>query len=304
MIAATDDPEPGRLTRTTLDALLAAIGKQTGLDVRDAQLIKFTNNAVFRLLHEPVVVRIAGSATMRARVAKVVEVAHWLAAHEAPAVRLLDGVPQPLQVDGQLVTLWQAIPLGGSPPTGTDLARILRVIHGLPAPAAPLPGWQPFEEIRSRLAEPEGLDDGDLVYLLGECERIEAELAEISYVLPPGPIHGDAFLGNLIPSPDGPVICDFDSSADGPREWDLTPVAVGRLRFDYPGDAYGELAAGYGFDVLSWPGFPVLRQIRELKLVTSVIPILRSNPGLREQWAFRLRSFRERDTAAKWSTYS
>jgi Ser/Thr protein kinase RdoA (MazF antagonist) len=304
MIAAIEDPEPGRLTRTTLDALLATIGKQAGLDVRDAQLIKFTNNAVFRLAHEPVVVRIAGSETMRVRIPKVVEVARWLAEHDAPAVRLLNGVPQPLQLDGQLVTLWQAVPLGGPPPNGADLARILRLFHGLPAPAPSLPNWRPFDEIRSRLAEPEGLDDANLAYLLEECDRVEAELADVSYVLPRGPIHGDAFLGNLIPSPDGPVICDFDSSADGPREWDLTPVAVGRLRFDYPGDAHGELAAGYGFDVLNWPGFPVLRQIRELKLVTSVIPILKSNPRLREQWAFRLRTFRERDVAAKWSTYS
>jgi hypothetical protein len=179
----------------------------------------------------------------------------------------------------------------------------LRLFHTLPAPASPLPAWRPFDEIRSRLTEPEGLDDGDLTYLLGECDRIEAELAEVSFALPPGPIHGDAFLGNLIPSPTTTIICDFDSSADGPREWDLTPLAVGRLRFDYAGDAYGELTAGYGFDVLSWSGFQVLRQIRELKLVTSVIPILRSNPSLREQWALRLRSFREGDLSAKWSTY-
>lgn len=304
MIAVTEDSEPGRLTRTTLDALLAAIGDQTRLDVRDAQLIKFTNNAVFRLAHVPVVVRLAGSATVRARVPKVVQVARWLAAHDAPTVRLLDGVSQPLDIDGQLATLWQAVPPGGSPPTGADLARILRLFHALPAPAVPLPAWRPFKEIRSRLAEPEGLDDADLTYLLGECDRIEAELADVRYVLPSGPIHGDAFLGNLIPSPDGLVICDFDSSADGPREWDLTPMAVSRLRFDYPGDDYGELAKAYGFDVLAWPGFPVLRQIRELKLVTSVIPILRSNPKLREQWAFRLRSFREGDLAAKWSAYS
>lgn len=80
-------------------------------------------------------------------------------------------------------------------------------------------------------------------------------------------------------------------------------MAVGRLRFDYPGDAYGELAARYGFDVLGWPGFPVLRKIRELKLVTSVVPILHSNPGIREQWAFRLQSFKNRDVTARWSAY-
>jgi len=303
MTAATNDDLHGRLTRATLDALLAAIGERTGLDVHDAQLIKFTNNAVFRLAYAPVVVRVAGSATMRDRVPKVVRVARWLAEHDVPAVRLLENLPQPLAVHGQLVTLWQAIPPSGQAPTGRDLAAILRIFHALPPPAPALPPWRPFEEIRSRLAEPEGLDQADLAYLLEQCDRIEEKLGTVHYVLPPGPIHGDAFLGNLIPSPNGPVICDFDSSAHGPREWDLTPVAVGKLRFDYPGDAYGELAAHYGFDVLNWPGFAVLRKIRELKLVTSVVPILQSNPGIREQWTFRLQSFKTGDVAVRWSAY-
>ena len=304
MTVPISNSSDGRLTRAKLDALLTAIGEQAALDVRDAELVKFTNNAVFRLAHAPVVIRIAGSATMRDRVPKVVRVARWLAERDVPAVRLWDGIAQPMVVRGELVTLWRAVPTGGAPPSGADLAAILRVFHALPPPPAPLPPWRPFEEIRSRLAEPEGLAAADLRYLLEQCDRIEEELAAVRYLLPSGPIHGDAFLGNLIPSPDGPVICDFDSSADGPREWDLTPVAVGRLRFDYSGDAYGELAAGYGFDVLNWPGFPVLRRIRELKLVSSVVPILRSNPGIREQWAFRLRSFKNSDLTAKWSTYA
>jgi len=40
-------------------------------------------------------------------------------------------------------------------------------------------------------------------------------------------IHGDAFMGNLIGGATGPAIYDFDSSRDGPREWDLVPLAVG-----------------------------------------------------------------------------
>jgi hypothetical protein len=55
-----------------------------------------------------------------------------------------------------------------------------------------------------------------------------------------------------------PVICDFDSTSTGPREWDLTPAAVGKLRFNYPVDTDGQLASAYGFDVITWNGFPVL----------------------------------------------
>jgi Phosphotransferase enzyme family len=303
MTAATDDETEGRLTRDKLDAVLAAIGERAGLDVREARLIKFTNNAVFRLTQVPAVIRIAGSATMRHRVPKVVQVGRWLADEDVPAVRLLPGVPQPLEVDGHLATLWQEVPTVGPKPTGSDLADILRQWHALAPPPFELPAWRPFEEIRGRLSEPEGLDAGDLAFLLDRCDAIEAELDRVEYVLTPGPIHGDAFLGNLIPGPHGPVICDFDSTSTGPREWDLTPVAVGKLRFDYPGNAYEELAARYGFDVTRWDGFDVLRQVRELKLVTSIVPILRSNPGLREQWAHRLETFKNGDVAARWTTY-
>jgi hypothetical protein len=303
MTAATDDETEGRLTRDKLDTVLAVIGERAGLDVRDARLIKFTNNAVFRMTHTPVVVRIAGSATMRSRIPKVVQVAQWLAEEDVPAVRLLSRVPQPLEAQGHLATLWQEVPSVGPKPTGSDLADILRCFHTLRSPSPALPAWRPFEEIRGRLSEPEGLDPGDLAFLLDRCDVIEAELAGVEYVLPPGPIHGDAFLGNLIAGPDGPVICDFDSSSIGPREWDLTPVAVGKLRFDYPGNAYGELAARYGFDVTHWSGFDVLRQVRELKLVTSIVPILRSNPSLRAQWAHRLETFKNGDVEARWTTY-
>ena len=49
---------------------------------------------------------------------------------------------------------------------------------------------------------------------------------------------------------------------------------------DYPTDHHSPLAAEYGFDVLTWSGFPVLRQLRELRLVTSLLPVLNTNPRI------------------------
>lgn len=60
-----------------------------GLDPTGAQLIKFTNNAVFTLASAPVVVRIPRSQSVGARVNKVIAVARWLAEHDMPSVRLL-----------------------------------------------------------------------------------------------------------------------------------------------------------------------------------------------------------------------
>jgi hypothetical protein len=99
------------------------------------------------------------------------------------------------------------------------------------------------------------------------------------------------------------VLCDFDSSCVGPPEWDLTPLAVGRDRFGDPPVRYRTLAAAYGFDVTSWSGFAVLRAIRELKLTTSVLPILRSRPQVRPELFRRLDDLRSGRTDARWTRY-
>lgn len=296
------DESVGRLGHARLLALLTAVGRQTGLDVRDAQLIKFTNNAVFRLPHAEVVVRIAGSRAVRQRVAKVVTVAGWLATHNLPAVRLLADVPQPLDVDGNLVTLWHEAPRAGPQPTGTDLGRILRRIHAL-APPAELPAWNPLDGIRTRLADAEELDDDDHAFLTTVCDELERAVGEIEFALPPAVVHGDATVANLIPGPHTPIICDFDSTSYGPPEWDLTPVAVGNIRFSNTPDNHALLATSYGFNITTWPHFTVLRRIRELQLVTSVVPVIRSNPTLRPQWQHRLNTFRDGRLQARWQLY-
>ncbi|MEU4835430.1 aminoglycoside phosphotransferase family protein [Streptosporangium sp. NPDC023615] len=293
----------GGLTRERLGSLLASACERAGLVPGDAELIKFTNNAVFRLEREPVVVRIAGSSAARSRVPTVVSVARWLAGHDFPAVRLLEGCEQPLRVDGHLVTLWERVPHVGPRPGGAELAVLLGRLHALPDPPPDVPPWAPMAEVRQRLAEPEELSPHDRGFLLDECDEIEERLAGLQCALPAGLVHGDAFTGNVIAGPAGPVLCDFDGTAIGPREWDLVPVAVGRLRMDYPWDEHTPLAEGYGFDVTRWPGFPVLRRLRELKLVTSVLPVLRSNPGVRAQWEHRMRSFKARDRTVRWQPY-
>jgi hypothetical protein len=75
------------------------------------------------------------------------------------------------------------------------------------------------------------------------------------------------------------------------------------MRFSYATDAHRELSDAYGTDILRWSGFGVLRQLRELQLVTSVLPVLRINPALVNQWRFRLRSFIEGDLSARWTPY-
>jgi Ser/Thr protein kinase RdoA (MazF antagonist) len=292
----------GHLSPDRLRDVLAGICEACALDGAGARLIKFTNSAVFDLPRAGVVVKVAGSRLVTERIPKVIEVARWLEEHDFPAVRLLADVDQPVQASGRAATLWQRVPGDGPEPTGRDLARLIRRFHSLPPPAG-LPTWDPMRGIRQRLAEADGVGAEELAFLTGRAGAVEAELAGIVPALRSGPIHGDVFLGNLIPDERGPVLCDFDSTSIGPREWDLTPVAVGSLRFDYEIDPHASFAAAYGFDVMAWDGFPVLRQLRELQLVTSVLPVLRSNPAVRGQFEHRLASLHTGDTG-RWQPYA
>jgi Ser/Thr protein kinase RdoA (MazF antagonist) len=296
----------GRFTREKLADALRRLCAEHGLDHRGARLLKFTSNAVFELPAERAVVRIVGSTRLRHRAAKVVRVATWLAEHDVPAVRLLTGFPLPVVVGDHLATLWHHVPGAGEqarPLDGRDLARALRRLHELPAPPFDLPEWAPLDDVRRRLADAEELSASDRAFLEERCASLDERLAELRPVLPQGVLHGDAHLGNLIASPSGPVLCDFDSTSTGPREWDLSSLPVGVARFGHSPRWQRQLVRGYRFDVTRWDGFPVLRDLRELKLTTSALPILRSHPGVRSELRRRLTSLRCGDTTARWAPY-
>jgi aminoglycoside phosphotransferase (APT) family kinase protein len=283
---------------------LAGVCAVAGLDPAGATLIKCTANAVFRLASAPVVVRIGASTALRHRVEKVVKVATWLAEHDVPAVRLLPGMAQPVQYDGYVATVWEAVAAGGKRPRGRDLGKLLRRIHDLPQPASWLPPWQPLADVRARIGEATDLDPADLAFLQDRYDDVADQLSRLDFPSPPSLVHGDAHLGNLIPSPAGPVLCDFDSSSYGPPEWDLTPLAVGVVRFGEPAGRYRELARTYGMDVTHWSGFAVLRAVRELKLITSVLPIIGSRPEVRAELFRRMADVRSGNTSARWARYT
>lgn len=77
-------------------------------------------------------------------------------------------------------------------------------------------------------------------------------------------------MGNVIRHRDGyPVLIDLDSFATGPREWDLVLTATYYDSFGWhTAQEYQDFVGIYGFDVMEWPGFPTLRAIRELIMVS------------------------------------
>ncbi|MGW5517494.1 aminoglycoside phosphotransferase family protein [Nocardia africana] len=271
------------------------------IDPSGAELIKYTVNAVYAL-GAPIVVRVGFGDVGHYRGTRLVETANWLTRHDAPTIRLVDA-QQPVFIGDFTITFWHKAHHRARW-TSSDLAHPLRALHLLPTDDAELPHWDPFETARHRLAAADNeISADDLQWLQDAWLEVEQNYRTAEFSMPFVLLHGDPHVGNLlIDDRDRIVLCDLDESAVGPMAWDLVPQAVGATRFNRA-NFYRDFAAAYGVDVRDLPEWPVLARIRELIMVTSVLPDLGQRPGIAAEQAHRLASLRSGDAAAVWHPY-
>ena len=125
-------------------------------------------------------------------------------------------------------------------------------------------------------------------------------------VLPAGPVHGDANIGNILRrQADGvAVLIDLDGFASGPREWDLVLTAMYFERFGWhTADEYAAFAEIYGFDVMAWPGYAVLADIRELTMVTWLAQNAGESPEIAAEVAKRVADLRGGPGHRDWAPF-
>lgn len=241
----------------------------------DARLLRVGSNAVFRLAG-PAVARISRDGVAVEQARRTVSVARWLESVDYPAARLVDvATEQPIVIDGQAVTFWQAVSDDGNEyGTVAEVADVLVQLHTLTAPVSlGLPRLSPFGHAARRIDDSEWLDRADKTFLTSMLADLRDSYARLDFVLPQGVIHGDANVGNVLHDFRGkPVVIDLDGFSIGPREWDLALTAV---YFDSFGwhtrEEYETFARVYGFDIMRWLGYPVMRAIREFLMVTWVV---------------------------------
>ncbi|GAA1719369.1 aminoglycoside phosphotransferase family protein [Kribbella yunnanensis] len=303
---------------------LSSICLAAGIDPSDATLLRYTMNAVFRLEHAGVVVRMAPiiNSDVVDRVAKVATAFGQLG---LPTARLAPGLSQPVAGGSWIATVWTLLPqVRGRRHDPADLAGPLRAIHALPEIDVELPGWDPLGQISDLLSKAASLTGADddflsdwatrefglsigqvLEHLWDKCGELAVDLEAVEWTLPRSVIHGDAHAGNLLDDLSGRVVIgDLDSVSIGPPEWDLIPAAHGALRFGDDPAQHRAFAQAYGLDVSACPAWDVLRQVRELQLVTSVIPDLRGRPGVASELARRLASTLTGAVGESWNRYT
>jgi len=280
--------------------------RAVGLDSRDAVLLRFGENAIYRLAAWPIVVRVARSPSFLADVRKELNVGRWLAQLGIPAVGPTEVTEQPLVIDERVVSFWRLIPESSEPATVADLAKLLRRLHSAAPPGEfTLPVLDPFRRLDHRLGHTDGVTPDDRRFLREFYERLKDRYQSVEYVLPIAVIHGDAQISNLIRHIDGTVLLsDLDPCAMGPPEWDLILTAVYYVRLRWHTDKeYEAFAEMYGFDVLKWSGFELLADIRELRMVTWLMQNAGESAAVSAEVRHRVATLRDGVVPRRWSPY-
>lgn len=265
--------------------VLEKILQAAGLSPDNAEPIRLAENDLWRLPGK-VVVRIARRG-QAAAATREVQVTRWLAQHGVPAVRPLD-MNQPVTVDGRTATFWEELPPHHAGDE-SNLAPLLRRLHGLPSPPFSMGEIAPFVRIADRINSAQTVSQEDRTWLLKRLEELQEAWKE----LPPGlrqcVVHGDAWGGNTAVTPNGVFLMDFERTALGPPEWDLTSTAVAADTFGkISRPAYAKFCEAYGHDVMEWDGYPALRDIRELRLTSFALQTANDNPAMLEQARYRI----------------
>ena len=287
------------LTESNARRAMLAACSSAGLPRRpDAELLRLGENALFALPEADVVVRVARSTEMADKVAKELAVARWLAGCGFPSVHPTNA-PQPIEVEGRLVTFWHYVPDGSEATSITVLATLLRDLHALPDPGFPLPALDPFPIMRRRLEAVSGIRREDVRFLSEACDNAEADFRALVASSPEHLVHGDAHRGNVLLGGTRALLIDYEAVAMGPRAWDLIPTAIAVDRFDLPPTDYADFVRTYGTDVTEWHGYPVLRTTRELGMTTWLMQLAQSGTAA-DEFALRMESLRKGDLERRW----
>jgi aminoglycoside phosphotransferase (APT) family kinase protein len=179
-------------------------------------------------------------------------------------------------------------------------------LHQLTAPEdLRLPPLDPFANAAHRIDVNTWLTLDDRAYFTATLARLQNASEGLRFVLPQGVIHGDASVGNVLLDRQGaPVLIDLDGFTVGPREWDLVLVAMYYDSFGWhTRREYEDFARVYGYDITGWPGYPVLREIREFVMVTWLIQKAAEDAQSAAEAAKRIAALRTGASRMDWQPF-
>jgi fructosamine-3-kinase len=89
-----------------------------------------------------------------------------------------------------------------------------------------LPPLAPFVRLSEQINGATTLSDDARAWLRRRLDDLQEAFDDLPTGLPKGPIHGDAWAGNVVVTADSPVLLYLERCSVGPSEWDLVSTAV------------------------------------------------------------------------------
>lgn len=289
-----------------LDALYG-VCRIFGADPKDARLLHHRSNAVYLLPHARSIVRLAPDTPLRRdRAITVMGVTRWLATQPGPIA--LPPMPgeQPVLAAGAVATFWPYRPTVPSA-TLADLAAPLRRLHALPDPPVRVPRYRPLHRLHEALAldgqrRHPALTHNERAWLTERADELVDRFITTHFPLGDGLVHADVHTENLLRIDGEWVLIDWDQTCIGPRELDLLTGLPDH--FHEPSAGRMQFLSAYGYDILDWPDWTLLRDITELHSLAAYIRLAASKPAAATELRHRLRSLRTGDTSARWHAIS
>jgi hypothetical protein len=305
-------PDGGQEARARqFDVVLREATASLGLDAANVRPLRLHGSAIYLLPCEGMVARlIEATDENRRRASTAVQVTSWLAAHGFAATEPVYG--SVAEFRNTLVTFWwylaqpdQKAPL---PVLAGALGGLLRELHGSPTPPFHLPTVDPLARLQRALAldserqEPV-LTDDERAFLDARMAAASEAYAALDPPLGHGLIHNDAHIDNLLVAKHsryGYVLGDWEGACIGPREIDLVQEGAPGNRFGESEELRQAFSQAYGFDIAAWPGWRVLRELRDLHSLAAYIRAAPEKPAARDELRNRLSSLRNDDRTRLW----
>jgi hypothetical protein len=293
-------PLHGGYTAPEMQHVLQAACNAADLDSTDAILLRGHTNAVFRLVRQPVVVKIARRGSSLTEVAGTVRFVQWLMDQGFPTAPLHPVPGQPVIADGHGVTFWTYLPQPDHPVSAAQIAGPLRVLHSLPAPPFTIRPLDNVAAIRASLAATNSLSSKMRRFLSARLDQLEPALNAVKFQLDEGILQGDPQHRNALHYGRHAVLCDWDTVAWGNAEWDLVTIEIHCRRFGYSHHHYRAFVDTYGHDVTDWEHYPVLRDLRELRMITTNARKVAYAPDTAAEVNRRIEGLLDGDSALEW----
>ncbi|WP_063065725.1 aminoglycoside phosphotransferase family protein [Nocardia violaceofusca] len=282
-------------------SILKAACEQVGRDATGAELLHRSENAIYRLPGNTVA-RINQPGQFAAA-EREVRIARWLETRGVSAVQIAPDVVQPVDIDGRSVTFWRELPPHHHS-TPAQVAAALKQLHALTPPADfTLGEVAPFVRLEERIKAASVLGEDDRRWMFGHLAELRERWVQLPEGLPWCVIHGDAWVGNVVASDDGRVfLLDLERTSIGPPEWDLVHTAIKWSSFGWiSAKQYAQFCDVYGYDVTTWEGFELLRDIREFRMTSMAVQMAITDQTWSRQAAHRLACIRDRANHRPWS---